>query len=848
MSPSLPFSGLLDALRAKGLPLGVREYVAFAELWTRMDGATTVELRGAAGALLGSSPEEVRLVVATFDEMYGELREVPPPPHPQPPPPLRRWLGQLRRSVLVRWTASVALVVLAALALWIWAELRAPLPPLPPSPLSAPRPADTRVPIDDLGQPAPLPAPRLPVPPTTFNRWAALATLGLTGVGALLLVQWPRVRAAEHRRRARAWRQAQASMPGPSIFELAPLEPPTWFDRRDLEEAATLLGRAFTTGFASARLDPTRTVRATIAGGGVPTFVYEASTATGTLVVLEDIAPEMAVWQSKVTALLDALRKQGVRIERWVFDGTPALVGRDALGERVTLDRVARRASASGVLVISSGGGLVVEAPSDALAWRAALCQWTRRSWLNPVVAPGAWRPVLHALPLNIWPLTGRGVFEAAADLAVDPEGRRQRSKDPGNTTGQVLVDDVERLKRLIAVAGHPSLDLVEVLRQRFIPDAPEDTVLEVLRDAEHGSPGQVRLKSDEVRRLVAAERRENPARERAVREYVLGLLAAQPAPHGSVAQLRWRLADAAQRAALAALGVGDAASPRDTLRELSASPIREEVHETARGLADIVPADALGPLGTRNGPATGPTRAAGAMAAEGRRRGWLFPRPLELALAAVAALAVAGGLRSAGAFTGDAVPHVENAYRLAFSDTTAGDAVAGVLTIARQPAAPADAPASVQLYRDGQPFGEGFDLAVGAVVERPIAVADTGHHYQVRAVLPRGNLAVSGNAWVPPPRQTLPVSVDALPWAEVRVLDDRTGRPASEGTYTTPAVLNLAVGSYTFEFTHPEFGTTSRQVTVAVGDVAEVRVVMPGFDAAATAQELVRPPSATRQ
>lgn len=848
MSPSLPFSGLLDALRAKGLPLGVREYVAFAELWTRMDGATAAELRGAAGALLGSSPEEVRLVVATFDEMYGESRQAPPLPPPPPEHPLWRWLRRLRRSVLVRWVASVALVALAALALWTWGQLRPSLPPLPPTPSDVSSLPDTRAPRAAGTESPPPPEPRLPPPPTAFNRWAALATLGLTGVGALLLVQWPRVRAAEHRRRARAWRQAQASMPGPSTFELAPLEPPTWFDRRDLEEAATLLGRAFTTGIASARLDPTRTVRATIARGGVPTFVYEASTATGTLVVLEDIAPEMAVWQGKVTALLDALRKQGVRIDRWVFDGTPALVGRDSLAERVSLDHVARRASASGVLVISSGGGLVVEAQSDALAWRAALCQWTRRSWLNPVVAPGAWRPVLRGLPLNIWPLTGRGVFEAAADLAVDPEGRRQRSHTLGNTAGQVLVDDVERLKRLIAVAGHPSLDLVEVLRQRFIPDAPEDTVLEVLRDADHGSPGHVRLKSDEVRRLAAAERRENPARERAVREYVLGLLAAQPAPHGSVAQLRWRLADAAQRAALAELGVGDAAASRDTLRELSASPIQEEVRETARGLADIVPEDTFGSLDTSRGFASGPARATAAMASGGARRGWLFPRPLELALAAAAAVAVAGGLRSAGAFTGDAVPHVENAYRIAFSDTAAGDAVAGVLTVARQPSAPAEAPVSVRLYRDGEPFGEGFDLAAGAVIERPIAVADTGHHYQVRAVLPRGNLAVSANAWVPPPRQTLPVSVDALPWAEVRVIDNRTGQPASEGTYTTPAVLNLAAGSYTFEFTHPEFGTTSQQVTVSVNEMTEVRVVMPGFDAAATAQELLRPPSAARQ
>jgi hypothetical protein len=239
------------------------------------------------------------------------------------------------------------------------------------------------------------------------------------------LWQWPRVRAAERRRVERAWRRAQAAMAGPSTFVLAPLDPPTWFDRRDLEDAATLLGRAFTTGFASPRLDPTRTVHSTLARGGVPTFVYEQSTAAGTLLVLEDIAPEMAIWQSKVDALVAALRRQGVRIERWVFDGTPALVGRDEFGERLPLDQIARRVTASGVLVISSGSGLAFDQPSPGPDWREALASWTRRSWLNPVVSPAAWRPACAALPVNVWPFTGDGVLEAAADLAVDPDGRR---------------------------------------------------------------------------------------------------------------------------------------------------------------------------------------------------------------------------------------------------------------------------------------------------------------------------------------------------------------------------------------------------------------------------------------
>jgi hypothetical protein len=146
-----------------------------------------------------------------------------------------------------------------------------------------------------------------------------------------------------------------------------------------------------------------------------------------------------------------------------------------------------------------------------------------------------------------------------------------------------------------------------------------------------------------------------------------------------------------------------------------------------------------------------------------------------------------------------------------------------------------------VRLYRDGQAFGAEFDLRAGAVVEQPIAAVDSGHYYQVRGALPSGNLAVSEAVWVPPPAQMLVIGVDAMPWATVRVLDRSSRQPVSTRTYTTPDRLTLAVGDYTFEFTHPDFGTLTRDVTVDESTV-EVRVVMPGFDAAATARDLLRP------
>lgn len=118
---------------------------------------------------------------------------------------------------------------------------------------------------------------------------------------------------------------------------------------------------------------------------------------------------------------------------------------------------------------------------------------------------------------------------------------------------------------------------------------------------------------------------------------------------------------------------------------------------------------------------------------------------------------------------------------------------------------------------------------------------------HQLGSPLLAGNLATNRSEWVPPARQSLSLSVDAQPWASVRVLDARTQRPVGQSTYTTPAVLNLPVGVYTLEFSHPEYGTTTRDVTVEQDSDPQVRVVMPGFDAGAVARELFGVPAAPR-
>ncbi len=446
-------------------------------------------------------------------------------------------------------------------------------------------------------------------------------------------------------------------------------------------------------------------------------------------------------------------------------------------------------------------------------------------------------------MPVNVWPFTGDGVLEAAADLTIDPDGRRGRRPLPA-TASTVLADDVERLKRLVAVAGQPSLELVEVLRRRFIADAPEDTVLWVLREAAHGSTREVRLPEAEARRLVAAERRENPERERAVRALVLDLLASQPQPAGSVAALRWELAVATQRLALAQLGGDDTTSARAELQRLSQSPIWDEVDASSQVLGEAGGAVSLGPT-TSDGRLSAPAGLPAGATAPASSLAWLSPRPLEFAIAAVVAALVTGGLQVSGALAGAAIPHVTDAYRLDFAPETLDPEMAGVISVSRT-ASVANAPATVQLYRDGEAFGDPLVVPVEGVVERPIAAADALHHFQARAVLPGGNLALSNSTWLGQSLGSSIVSVNALPWAIGRILDAEGRQQVATGDFTTPFVVGLRPGRYVVELSHPDFGTVTQPVNVQAGSDAQVRVTMPGYDATATAQRLA--PAASKQ
>lgn len=834
MMQPLPFSLLLDVLRAKGLPLGVREYVQWAALVERIDVPGVTDVKFAAVALLAKNPEQAALVEQTFDELY--LRERPPGATVREAGTRQRVTGWLARPTVV-WTLLALLFITTASAAWLATvlastDLPAVAAPIARVPEPFRPPAIRSAATTEATAAAPLTPPELPPAPRFTNSWSAVAATTLVLVLALSALQRPRARAAHRRWVTASWRRARADLPGPTWFTVRPRQAPRWFDRRDIDDAATVLGRAFTTGLPSANLDERRTVLETLRGGAFPRLVFRPSTASGVLLLLQDVGEEMRAWGPKVDALAGALRRQGIAIERHFFEDSPARVSSSPFGETVPFERL-KRVHAHGILIVSSGRGVPHDLAQPSVDWPEQLAYWNRRSWLNPVTDRSRWRPELDELPLTVWPLVGTGIIAAARDLAAATGLAADLRPRLQLESRKVLRDDVERLKRLVALASHPSIELIESLRQRFVPDVPEDTVLHVLRESVSSSPEEVRLPPAELRRLAASERRENADREKLVRGHVLQLLRESEPPAGSVAHLRWQLAVAAQELALAELGQGTIEGPRERLRSLAQSPVWDEVGETVEELRDVGQMDLVfpelkGSVTSTKLPAPKALPSTGEVAP--RSWAWLRPQPRDVALALTASAIVALTLQSVGAFEGAVLPHVENAYRLQFVPGTGLDRTAGVLRVSRGEDAAAT-PDRVRLLRGSEPLPDELVVPATGFVERVVTIGESGAYFQARAPLAEGNLALSNPILVPSMSPLVATVIDAAPWATVRILDPASQLTAVPGEFTTPVLVNLQPGSYTLELRHPDYGLSNEAIEVRADGDNRFRFTLPGFD-----------------
>jgi hypothetical protein len=683
--------------------------------------------------------------------------------------------------------------------------------------------------------PPPSPPP-LPPPPLVLERRFAVLMTSAAFLLALAVAWGQKARRAGRSWLRSAWRAALAAIPGPYHFDLVLRDLSARLPRADLDVAATILGRAYSSEMQTRELDVRKTVRLTIRRGLLPQFVFKPRRMASPIIVLQDVSQAMDLWRRKVDAFLVDLRRQGIVLDRWYFDADPRRLAEKPFGTPARLDSVLRRRPLSPLLIISDGAGLPATLAAGDREWLRLLADRTRRAWLTPVADVRLWPDELRAIPTSVWPMTRSGLTQAARDFAGVGRPRDAHLRRGVLMEGQVSVAEGERGSRLASLVPYPTTELVELLRQRFAPDVSDAVVLHLLAESGSHSGPVVRLSEAELRRSAEAVRAETPRLEAAVRSMLLGVLKdSEPAP-GSAAHLRWQAAQALHEVVLADLQGSNAASAIADLQTLAHGPLWEEVRSAARFVPRTT--ELQEQLDTAIGSRHGPPRAG--EEDEGRLMAlhpmaWSWPGPREIAAASLATLALFAGGCQLHLFPAHSLEHVQDAYTL--------DYVAGAANASAQlQVGPADAsndatlPRQVNLYQDTHVFGRPISLSSAGPASVPLTPGDTGKYYQVRASLPGGNLAVSKPMWVPSDALIL-VLIDAQPWARVAV----KGPGVDLAPQPTPFTTALAPGPYHLSYENGGVTPSMEKDVTVTGTSREFRYPMPGFDAKSTAADLVR-------
>ncbi len=834
---ALPFSDFLELLRAKGLGVGLHEHLAVGKLLAQWDSTNRDQFREAIAALVARHDGEVAAIRNLFDDFYPQ-QVVPSEPSGSATHSLSD--GEYRgirylRDKRVWWAAvmCLALALTVALTYRYYAFLNVPPPPTGPV-LSAAGPQPPLRPTDDLQPPpsvvetlvqaAPEPPPSdLQPPPSRLNR-SLIAALSTAALAVSLLAFWgKRVRAGARQWTTDAWQAALASLPGPYHAPLVLKDLVTRLPRRDVEDAATLLARAFSGVGRGKELDVQRSLRETLRSGMRPQLVFRLRRVQQTVLVLQDVSQMMHAHAARVESLIVDLKRQGIALERWYFDGDISVATQRRNGPPVPLDVLAKRREDWPLMILSSGLGVAATLTLPNRAWMNAFRKWTRRVWLSPIRDPELWPAAVRRLPIGVLPMTRAGLLQAATILAQGEGASPGMLSRVRETAGPVTIAEVEKLKQLASVVPYPTVPELELLRQRFAPDVPERAVLHVANDigAYEGAP--IRMSDGDIRDHLNQLRKTAPALEIDVRRYLLKVLADSEPAAGSAAHLRWEISSALHRVQIAELTSGDARPAVAALTALAKGPLWRELRAAIEKLPPSPQQSeirkAVGLQKRKDEPPAFQDRT-GHLPLQSFR--WRMPRWQDAALAGAVALVVAAVGSFSGAFRLQA-SHALDAYALEYRPSAAADA--GELRIfTRDP--DSSAPRTVRLYRDSVPQDQSIvlDPQRGAIV--PLPSGAEPHVYQARAELPGGAFALSNTLWAP----SALVIIDAQPWARVTVRSPDGRVPAM--TQVTPAALRLPEGTYDLSFENG--GITpplTQQIQVSSTGQRTFRFDMPGFN-----------------
>jgi formylglycine-generating enzyme required for sulfatase activity len=577
-SGSIAFGEFLAHLRAKGFKIGVDRHLRLQQLLERVEGQCAPdELKTLLCPLFATSRQQQQEFYRAFDEFFAIFQ--PPKPPPPPPPPPKQDRAPRRRF---RLTAAVAFVLLLVAVAALLATQRfrllagverieLPAPQFPPPP-AMPRPAQPKIvdviPAVSTGT-AIVPPPRDWVLERAWRLRLAALLAPLLLFAAWWLWRWWRRRPVIEKARGRR----------PPFTWPIELEREEWrLDRaQTFYQAARGLRRRQRADHR--QLDLERTIEATVAARGYPSFQFRQASRPPEYLALIDRASRQDHQARLFDQLAGALERDGLFVIRYFYDGDPRICrpAAPASAQDVLLADLFRRYPAHRLVVMGDGARLfdpVTGAPEE---WAEAILEWPERALLTPASLP-AWgrRERWLAGQFTLLPATLAGLAELAdryeSPLRAEPPrgDPASNAEAPPETAYGVTLDELRDylgpggFRWLCATAVYPELQWELTLRVGQLA-APEQSLDEaalwrLLRlpwFREGAIPDEIRL---ELVRSLDADL------DRRVRQFLIETLERNPAEEGTFAADERRLDIAVQRAYLAG---DDRRARKDAIEEI---------------------------------------------------------------------------------------------------------------------------------------------------------------------------------------------------------------------------------------------------------------------------------------
>jgi hypothetical protein len=554
-SPYLPaFAELLDELRARGFSLGVEHYLRVQLLLERAGTERTPdEIASLLAPVIAKTPAQQYEFRQVFDEFINgktapeTSAQTSEKPKPAASKSSASW-SETKRMALLALGLAVFLIALIFLF--------APKKQTGPGGITGIDPT----PVTQIAPEFPPPADPGASPSNIIKRAHWGYYLGAAAVPFLLFLLY------ESFRRRRRW-QALAeynARQGPVEWPLKPAPRGLdFYDAEPLYAAARQLRRRQADELT--QLDMEKSVGATIAAAGFPTFLHRTTSRVPEyLALIHRVSPQDH--QARLFALLaKAVEREGVFLRHYFYDGDPRVCVNPQDGATIYLTDLQNRHEGHRLLLFTAGDELLDPLTGRSAAWSNIFAFWPERLLLTPTPAAqwgerenqlaenfGVFPATLTALaeiheylespvktPLN--PFSQDAITLSSQDLTGTPEAvvARLRQKLPQNT-----------LQWLAACAVYPSLQWELTLQLAPLCGPPETLLSESNLLTLCALPYFRRgVMPDELRGVLQQEL-EKP-REEDTRRYLISLMEHDPAPEGSLAEAeqgyqlavqRWRL------------------------------------------------------------------------------------------------------------------------------------------------------------------------------------------------------------------------------------------------------------------------------------------------------------------